>query len=417
MPRLNSPKDRNLDFSRSPAVYFRKKVEGPEGPVLIFQSLGRIDLETARKVRDALELTLEGASIADKMGLSIPKNELADSFGVQAMLDRLGLVRKKQPLATIADVIAAFEADCPGRNIATGTGSSAYKATSALKMILREVKKIETSDEVEKLPASVLTPELLQDFQSLRTAAAVANGPAAVQTARVTAASTINQARMVVAAPAMQEASMRALRLPDLEAFRAWKPAATTRKVRVPIDDITLERLRTKVDDLWLAADAGDESARARWLAMALAGNLGLRRGSAVMARWSWMRTIGGRPRLYVVATDEAEPKGNEYSVEIEGSVWMDMQALKKDQEAYIVPRATKEARDEIFSENATWLREISPALNVDKPNHELRAVFLQAMDRAHGRAAAQEAAGHDKARTTEIYTGRGGSRKSVRAI
>lgn len=417
MPRLNAPKDRNLDFSRSPAVYFRKKVDGASGPVLIFQSLGRIDLETARKVRDALEQTLEGAEICAKMGLPIPENELATKFGVQGMLDRLGLVRKKQPLATIGEVIAAFEADCPGRNIATGTGSSAYKAGSALKMILREVKKLETSEDAEKLPASVLTPELLQDFQSLRTAAAVANGPAAVQTARVTAASTINQARMVVAAPAMQEANMRALRLPDLEAFRAWKPAATTRKLRVPVDDVTLERLRARMDDLWLAADGGDEAARGRWLAAALAGNLGLRRGECVAARWDWVRVIAGRPRVYIVTDGDFAPKGNERSVEIEATVWADMQALRIDGSVYMVPGATAEARDEVLTANAAWLREISPALHVDKPNHELRAVFLQAMDRAHGRAAAQEAAGHDKARTTEIYTGRGGSRKSVRAL
>lgn len=416
MPRLNAPRDRNLDFSRSPAVYFRKKVEGPDGPVLIFQSLGRIDLETARRVRDALEQTLEGAEICAKMGLPVPENELATRFGAQGMLDRLGLVRKKQPLATIGEVIEAFESDCPGRNISTGTGSSAYKASSALKMILREVKKV-TSEAAEALPASVLTPELLQDFQSLRTAAAVANGPAAVQTARVTAASTINQARMVVAAPAMQEASMRALRLPDLEAFRAWKPSATTRKLRIPVDDVTLERLRAKMEDLWLAADGGDEKARAQWLASALSGNIGLRRGEGVAARWDWVRVMSGKPRIFIVTDGDFAPKGNERSVEIEATVWADMQALKREGAVYIVPGATMEARDEVFSENATWLRALSPVLNVDKPNHELRAVFLQAMDRAHGREAAQEAAGHDKARTTEIYTGRGGSRKSVRAL
>lgn len=416
MPRKDAPEDRNLNFDRLPAIYFDMLVDVPgAGPKRIRQSLGPIDKPTARRVRDALVQTLNGAAICARMGLELPQDELAEQFGVQGMLDRLGLIRRKTRLATIGRVIEAFESDCPGRGIQTGPGSSSYKATAALRLILREVRGLEANEQVDALSASALTPELLQDFQSQRVAAAATKGPAAVQTARVTAASTINQARMVVAGPAMREASMRGLELPDLEAFRAWKPAATTRKLRVPVDDVTLERLRTKVDELWLLAADGNEEARAKWLALCLAGNLGLRRGSAVMARWSWARQVGKRWRLYLVATDEAEPKGNEYSVEIEASVWTDMQALRKPGEDYIVPGATLEARDEVFRLNAFWLRGLG--LNVDKPNHELRAVFLQAMDRAHGRQAAVDAAGHDKARTTEIYTGKGGSGKSVRAL
>lgn len=416
MPRLSSAADRNLDFNRPPAIYFRMKLEGESGPVLIYQSLGRIDVETARRVRDALVATLEGASMCQRLGLPLPaENEVAKRFGVQGMLDRLGLLKRREVLATVGEVIAAFEADAPGRNISVETGSSGYKAVSALKLILKTIHGAEV--DVSALSAKVLTAELLQDFQARRVAAAVEKGPAAVQTARITASSTINQARMVLAAPAMREENMRALKLPDLEEFHAWKPSVTTRKLRVPVDDVTLARLRTEVDGLWFAADAGDDAARARWLAVALAGNVGLRRGDAKRARWSWVRVIAGKPRLYVVATDESEPKGNEYSVELDPGVWADMQAMRRPGEVYVVPGATVEERDEIFTANAEWLRGLSPVLHVDKPNHELRAVFLQAMDRAHGRQAAQEAAGHDKARTTEIYTGKGRSAKSVRAI
>jgi integrase len=331
------------------------------------------------------------------------------------MLAKVGLLGRSAKPATIGEVIAAFEADCAGRGIQTATGSSGYKAVRALRLVLKTVHGLVGDGPVDALPATVLTAELLQDFQARRVAAALREGPAAVQTARITAASTINQARMVVSGPAMREEQMRRLGLPDLEDFRAWRPAATTRKVRVPVDDVTLQRLRDEVDNLWLAADAGDDQARARWLAVALAGNMGLRRGSGVMARWSWVRLVGGKARIYILATDEAEPKGNEYSVEIEPSVWEDMQALRRVGMDYIVPGATAGERDAAFAANVEWLRGLG--LNVDKPNHELRAVFLQAMDRVHGRQAASDAAGHDKPRTTEIYTGRGRSGHSVRAL
>ena len=413
MPRLNNIEDKFLDFKRLPTIYFRMKVEGPDGPEIIHQAIGRVDVPTARRVRDALVNTLEGAAICAKMGLALPQNDLADQFGVQGMLKKLGLLTRKRTLATVGELIAAFEADAPGRDLAKKTVGA---ASSSLRLILREVIKIE-GPAVDMLPASVLKWTLLQDFQALRVAAASPAGPAAVKTARITAASTISQARVVIGEPSMREANMRALLLPDLEEFRAWQPAASTRKVRVPVDDITLERLRSEVDALWFAADAGDQAAAGRWLAVALAGNVGLRRGDAKWARWSWVRNEGGKPKLYNVASDEAEPKGNEYSVPLDASVWKDMQALKVEGSAYVLPGATVEERDRIFDVTAKWLRGLAPALDVDKPNHELRAVFLQAMDRVHGRQAASEAAGHDKMRTTQIYTGKGGGSKSVRAL
>ncbi|MFA6959906.1 MAG: hypothetical protein WC205_04040 [Opitutaceae bacterium] len=411
MPRLNNTEDKFLDFKRLPTILFRMKVEGPDGPVLIHRSIGRVDVPTARRVRDALVTTLEGAAICAKMGLALPHNELADQFGVQGMLKKLGLLSRKRSLASIGDLIAAFEADAPGRDLAKKTVGA---ASSSLRLILREVLRIE-GPAVDMLPSSVLKWTVLQDFQALRVAAASPAGPAAVKTARITAASTISQARVIVGEPSMREANMRALLLPDLEEFRAWQPAASTRKVRVPVDDLTRARLRAACEDLWFAADGGDEVARAKWLATALAGNAGLRRGSAINARWDWVRMEHGEPKLYVVATDEAKPKGNETFIKLDASVWNDMQALKREGSVYIVPGATLKERDAVFKTTCEMLRGLG--LNVDKPNHELRAVYAQEMRRQHGMEAAQDAMGHDKPRTTEGYTGKRGGDKSVRAL
>ncbi|MDR1280980.1 MAG: hypothetical protein LBK99_09185 [Opitutaceae bacterium] len=250
-PRANNSDDRYLDFNRLPKIYFRMLVEGPKGPVRIYQSLGQIDVETARRVRDALVETLNGAVTCARLGIDLPAmGEMAVRFGVEGLLDRLGVIGKRKGVASIGDVIAAFMADAPGRNIDTETGSSGYKAISALRLVIRTVHG----------------------------EAATTKGPASVAAARTTAASTVNQARMVVSERAMTGKAMRALRLPDLAKFRAWKPDGTTRRLRKPVDDLTLARLRSAMDDAWFNHPA-------RWLAATLCGNLGLRRGSAVMAR------------------------------------------------------------------------------------------------------------------------------------
>lgn len=402
-PTPLSDPDRNL-YQRGPAIYFRMVVVGPEGPKEVNQSLGRVDWDTARRVRDVLVQTLEGAALCARMGLEFQASPLAQQFGVDAMLERVKLLRRRIQAASIAEVCRAFELDCDGRGISTDNRGSGYKAVSSLKLVVRTVKG---DVDLEKTPATVLTPQLLEDYQAAKVKAAIEKGPAAVKTARTTIASTINQARMVVSERALQQENMRKLGLPDLEEFRAWKAEGTTRKVRRPVDDEVLARLRLAMDDLWFQAPA-------RWLAAALCGNLGLRRGSAVMARWTWARRVGGKWRLFVVATDEAEPKGNEYSVEIDDGLWKDMCEVRQGGD-YIVPGETLEARDAVFDANVDWLRGLG--LNVNKPNHELRAVFAQAMDRAHGRAAASAALGHSEEKTTAIYTGRAQAAGSVRPL
>jgi hypothetical protein len=103
---------------------------------------------------------------------------------------------------------------------------------------------------------------------------------------------------------------------------------------------------------------------------------------------------VGGERRIFVLDTDEAAPKGNEYSVRIEESVWADMCELRGDSAGdYIVPGANRKERDAVFEKNVSWLRGLG--LNVNKPNHELRAIFAQAMGRAHGKQAASDALGH----------------------
>ncbi|MDR1440707.1 MAG: hypothetical protein LBJ10_12155 [Clostridiales bacterium] len=347
--------------------------------------------------------TLEGATLCEKMGLSFEASPLATQFGADAMLKRLGVVSRRKGLATVGEIITAFELDAAGRSVDAG---SVYKAQSSLRNVIKTAMGVADREAANGLSSSVLTAKLLQDYQAAKVRAAKDEGPEALQRALTTAASTVNQARMVVSERAAREARMRELRLPDLKEFRKWKPDGTTRKLRRPVDDATIERLRSASDDMWFKEPA-------RWLALALCGNLGLRRGSAVMARWSWVRKVGGKWMLYILATDEAAPKGNEYAVRIVDSLWKDMCAVRQDGD-YIVPGRTPRERDAVFERNVSWLRDLG--LDVDKPNHELRAIFAQAMRRALGRDAASDALGHGDRKLLDVYTGRG-SGESVRVL
>jgi integrase len=406
MPRANNSSDRNL-YQRGDAIYFRITLVTSAGPVEVNQSLGRIGWETARKVRDALVQTLEGATLCQKMGLPFESNEIASQFGADAMLKRLGIVARRQMIATIGEIITAFDLDAAGRDMQT---DSVYKACSSLRNLLKTTLGLKTREEADALSSSILTAKLLQDYQAakIKTAKdARDGGPDALGRALTTAASTVNQARSVVSERALREKRMRELRLPDLAEFRAWKPDGSTRKLRKPVDDDTIARLRDAIDDMWFHHPK-------RWLALALCGNLGLRRGSAVMARWTWVLRIAGKHRIYLLKTDEAAPKGNEYSVEIVDSLWTDMNAVRDTGSDYIIPGKTREERDAVLQENVQWLRDLG--LDVGKPNHELRAIFAQAMRREYGRDAASEALGHGDKNLVDVYTGRGAS-KGVRVF
>lgn len=348
-------------------------------------ALGTQDKSAALEAAALLRSTAQNERMRARLGLPPVAGD--------SLLEKLGLLRQRTSMATIGEIIAAYEADVPGREIKT---RSAGSAVSSLRLILRTV--LGEKVDVDGLKASVLTPELFHDYEAAKIAAGKLEGPDRLQSALTTSASTITQARAVFCADALACAHMRQLKLPDLTRVMTFKKKGTTRKIRIEVDDTTLERLRCASDELWFTAPA-------RWLAFALCCGIGLRRGEAFRARWDWARQIRGNWVMYLVTSADGAPKGNEHKKEISNSLWADMCAVRKDGD-FIVPGATPDEREGVFDANVQWLRSLG--FDMDKPNHELRAIYLQALDRKHGRAAAQLGAGHGDARTTEIYTGRG---------
>lgn len=360
-------------------------------------AIGVQDEDTVAAIASAWNRTVQLERLrrrCERAGMPCPAQPDTD------VLKKLGLLKQRDELATIPEIEEAFKADASGRQLKE---RSAGNALSSLKLIIRTAR----GDAAAGGSSSVLTERLFIDYEAAKIREAKPQGPAALRSALATAASTINQAKSVFCDEARRCERMRQLRLPDLQALRKYEPQGSTRRVRVPVDDTTLLRLKNAVDDFWFSAPA-------RWLALALCGNLGLRRGSAKMARWNWVRSVGGEWRMYLIADSETEPKGNEYFVTLKRDLWQDMCAVRVAGSDFIVPGATVEDRDRVFDENVQWLRTMG--LDVDKPNHELRAIFAQAMKREHGAAAASDGLGHGDPKLLPVYAGRG-AEKAVRPL
>ena len=353
-------------------------------------ALGTQDKDVAEAAADSIRRTVQAERIRSRLEAAGIRTNVA---GNEQLATRIGLLRTRTDVATFDEIETAYLADVAGRTIKP---RSAGSAVSSLRLVVATVKG--AGVDVGGLRATVLTAELLHDYEAAKIATAKEEGPAALERALTTAASTITQARAVFCDEALQGAHMRQLKLPDLAAFKKFSAKGSTRKVRVEIDDATLERLRVASDDLWFQSPA-------RWLAFALCCGVGLRRGEAKRARWDWVRQIRGTWVIYLVTSADGAPKGNEHKKEIKPSLWQDICEVRGTGD-YIIPGTTEDDRDAVLGENVQWLRAFG--FEMDKPNHELRAIYLQALDRVHGRAAAQLGGGHSDKRTTEVYTGRG---------
>lgn len=384
-------------------LHFRIRLPGPAGPVDHKVSLGRVDRPTARRIRDVLLQALDNARACAAIGLEPPPlHPAAIHHGIEDLLERIGLLRRRRTTATIADLITAYERDAEGRSI---KARSAYQTVASLRTILRAVHG--PAVDLARLPVATLTPALLEDYKAAKIRAAATLGPARQSSAQVTIASTARQAQAIVAAEALAQSSMRDLGLPDLTAFREWKSGFSTRRIRQELDDNTVAMLTATMDGLWFSDPAA-------WLALSLAGSIGLRRSEATMARWSWVRMISGTPTIYICKTDEAAPKGNERRVALDSGLWADMCEHRTTSD-YILPGDTQAIRDTIYDRTALMLR--AHGITAGKPNHELRALQLQRAARMPGGMDnAQRVGGHSDRSTTEIYTGHG-TGQSVRVL
>jgi integrase len=313
------------------------------------------------------------------------------------------------PCSTLGEILDAYRIAGQDADIRPRT---VHENISALRRILRTVHGDDY--DVEAAPASILTEQLLYDYQTAKVSAAkAAGGPVAIDHARSTSYSTARQARSVLSRECLRHRAYRALELPDLSGFLRARLKNKERRLReAPSPDLIARTAE--------AATALRQENPALWLAFILCSNLGLRRSEAIAARWDWVEEItvhGEKARpdgsvqqvqttCYVMRVIKREhprfdPKGSPRLISIHPEVWQAMQSHQVSIDT-IVP-GTPHKRLEACKENVAWLRSLG--WDARLPNHALRGLFASTIASQHGLFAAQSALGHaDPRTTTESY-------------
>ena len=325
-------------------------------------------------------------------------------FKVELVKDRsklLALTRVRDDYSTFGEIFTAYRDACAGRDISERTVDANIKWMS---LVLRTVHGEGTH--VEDLRASVLVDdELLRSFKEKRITAIKARvleekctpeeAEQRMRKGKNSIKSIIQQARSLFSRELMQSRSYRQLTLPELQAFMEYKTDGSTVSAFVPPSKEVWQKILADLPAL-------KETNLAQWYAFMIAANAGLRRRSARNARWAWCtENPDGSAAMHISVS-----KGNNSSCTISPAVWAMMQA-KKSSTDYIIPLASEPERDQAITGLVLWLRKhgLTDEL-VDKPYHQLRKIFGDAMVQAHGLTEAQNALGHSKADLTHaVYS------------
>lgn len=305
--------------------------------------------------------------------------------------DILDQTRARTAYATIGDVFEAFGQAALLRDLRPRTIGD-YK--QSLRTILQEVTG---RGDVDGMPASVLTDELVRNYAAKRLAK-VTGDPLLEDRAKTSARSTLRQARSVFSKWAQE--NYRALKLPDLTPFlQASAGRAPTKYYAMPPTEL---RERTIA--------AGRELRKSDpelYTAFLLCYDLALRAGEAQAAQWDWIRTdTDGRRYLDVITRADFRPKGRERSVPIGVETWTELQASRRPGDPCILPGGNKTARRQLVTGKlAAWMRAQGwDARTYPKAAHELRKLMGSRWYTDRGAEVAQTWLGHKDIATTCRY-------------
>jgi hypothetical protein len=402
----------NLSW-RGDRAYFRKKM--PDGRER-WKTLGLLSKDDARR---AVKHMLQKLTIED-------------------LEKKLGILGRSS-YAKIGAVITAYDLYTAGIQIdpLTVRGNKA-----ALRRILAVVQG--EKFDVDGADTSLLTRALLQDYSAAMIAERKQSGleqawdpeelKVQLQRAQRTIGSTVQQARSVFSAAALESTAYRSLELPDLKPFLEAKVGEGTVVRYVPPPLQVLDRISADARDL-------KEEDPTMWLALMLMVNGGCRRNSAVEAKWEWFVEGLDRDQQPMVELDVRVAKGGNSLVRFDWGLYQEMKALRSDLSPYIVPGrdtmtaaleervsslersraaaaliaearaelalACQKARQNVFTRLVQWLRK----RGLDErraPNHELRKWYIDQKFSQHGATEAQNAAGHhDGKLTSKVYSQR----------
>ncbi|AHF94003.1 hypothetical protein OPIT5_03280 [Opitutaceae bacterium TAV5] len=375
-------RDRRGNLALTQPFYIRKMVVGKS----VWFPLG-----VAPKAADRL---------ADEITafLSIPGNTLDAAF---RKYNPRAIQRDNRP-ATIGQILAAFRSALAviGRK-GKPVSAAAFKVyRNSLFTLIRKVeayragvsfvpasgRKPEDIEKLEKLTATHLTSRLVVDFK-------LASEPPAedepdeeeIVTARITADSCLRNARALFGKQALRHYKEHAnLKLPDLKPFLE-EPAFGARKYFQLLDSGII--LRVMSDSLRLRCDDPDA-----YRAFLLCAQCGLRSGEAVAYQPGWLdEADDDRFILQIAANGKFNPKhGHGRKAIIPGWVAATIKELG--------PIQQKDAMDRLN----TWLK--ARGVNVNKPTHELRKLWISNKAKNEGLLAAAQQGGHKDTRVTMMY-------------
>lgn len=367
-------KPKNL-IKRGETYHFRGTVDGKA----IWQTLETSDRQVAEARAGALKAELKARRWDTLMG-----------------------VKRRNSWSTLGEVFDAYRRHAATQDINARTIGANI---SCLCRILRTVHGMHCNPEAKK--TSILTADLVRDYQARKLQSAKPSGPLALDRAKSTSFSTVRQARSIFSRECLQSSTYRGLLLPDLSGFLETRLKNKERRLRRPPDPKLIEATAKAATEL-------KKTHPAHWLAFILCSNLGLRRSEAIAACWNWVEEIslhgektqtnGTRDTvettcyvMSVIKRDDFDPKGSPRLISIHPEVWKNMLSVQSSI-GTIIP-GTPNQRLQACKDNVAWLRSLG--WDARLPNHALRGLFASTIASQHGLFAAQSALGHADPRTT----------------
>jgi integrase len=244
-------------------------------------------------------------------------------------------LKSRSGYATIGELLERYQAGAGDRP------NTVRNNSSALRLIVRTMH----AGDPAKLSSSVLTAELIRQFERMRMAAAKSE-PDRHRT-RASIRSYVVQARSVVAPRKMR--FYEDLNLPDLSSFRNEKVEMPKRTKPRALDVGVISAINAAAQNL-AAFDP------AVYVAFLLFSRLGLRNVEIRNARWHWIQN--GRIGIIDRPEENFYPKGSEGWVPIAPDVLKELMRFRDlSTDDYIVPgRTATERKEAVDRRHSNWV-------------------------------------------------------------
>jgi len=246
---------------------------------------------------------------------------------------------------------------------------------------LRYILRHAGYSQVDRLSTQVLTRELAE--RHIAEAVRQAGNDFQMQTrARVSACSSVNQAKSIFTKWAVSYYANRINLPPTVETFRQAGRGAKRPKYVIPPQALREKTMAAAVE--LKNADQVDLFA-----VFLLCHDLGMRSGEAVAAQWSWFESceVDGRLCREIVIKRRADWKGPknqvEHRVPIHDTTWADLTLCREQfaqtsdyqQAGFVLPGSTKNLRTELIERRfSCWMRTLGwDRRTYPKAAHELR--------------------------------------------